>query len=199
MCPGRVNGHRRTMTNFYTSDPHFGHKNIIRYCDRPFRDVDEMDEILIKRWNDVVTPDDTVWVLGDVALGDIEKSLSRIQRLNGTKHLVSGNHDRCWSGSKRHEEWLERYLDAGFATIQEETQVQIGGQTVILSHFPYQGDSHDRDRYTSHRPQDTGLWVVHGHVHTTWQVRGRQINVGVDVWEYTPVPESALAEIMANS
>ncbi|WP_258934193.1 hypothetical protein [Nesterenkonia pannonica] len=52
------------MTTFFTSDHHFGHANIIRYCDRPFADVAEMDEAMIDRWNETVSPDDEVWVLG---------------------------------------------------------------------------------------------------------------------------------------
>ena len=63
-------------------------------------------------------------------------------------------------------------------------------------HFPYEGDSHDHDRYPDHRPLDDGEWLLHGHVHQRWRVRGRMINVGVDVWDYAPVPEDELVALL---
>jgi calcineurin-like phosphoesterase family protein len=76
------------MARWYTADLHLGHANIIRYCDRPFSDVDEMNRALIDRWNSVVADDDEVWVLGDVALGPIAQSLALIDELHGDKVLV---------------------------------------------------------------------------------------------------------------
>ena len=67
---------------------------------------------------------------------------------------------------------------------------------MLAGHFPYEGDSHDEDRFTRWRPVDDGAWLLHGHVHTSWQVNGRQINVGVDVWDYAPVSEAALAALI---
>jgi len=84
------------MSRFFTSDTHFGHARIIELCGRPFKDVSHMNETLIHNWNNVVGEDDTVYHLGDVALGawvDWDKSLSR---LNGHKILVVGNHDRLF-------------------------------------------------------------------------------------------------------
>ena len=187
------------MTRFWTSDLHFGHANIIRYCNRPFADVDEMNLGLIARWNAVVEPDDSVWVLGDVAMGKIDDSLALISALNGTKTLVAGNHDRCWEpGGPRHGQWTERYLDAGFADVLQGTvDVELGGRAAIACHFPYEGDSHDDDRFVPMRPRDTGLILLHGHVHERWRVNGRQINVGVDVWEYTPVTDEQILAALA--
>ncbi len=186
------------MTTWYTSDLHLGHTNIIGYCDRPFADVDAMDAALVERWNDTVKPDDTVWVLGDVALGRISESLTLVTGLHGTKLLLTGNHDRCWSGhARRAEGWTERYLDAGFAEIiQGSVTVTIGDHRVLACHFPYRGDSHDHDRYVDERPVDTGEWLLHGHVHERWRQRGRMINVGSDVWDFRPVSESAIAELL---
>ncbi len=183
---------------FYTADLHFGHENIIRYCKRPFASVAEMDAILVANWNAVVSDDDDVWVLGDVAMGPIDEGLANVGRLAGHKVLVTGNHDRCWAGNPRgHDEWLERYQRAGFAEIHQGTvETTLEGRAVLAAHFPYEGDSHDEDRFTRWRPVDTGAWLLHGHVHTKWQVKGRQINVGVDVWNHTPVSATTLARII---
>ena len=78
---------------YVISDTHFGHANIIKYCDRPFNDADQMDSMLIKNWNEIITPDDIVWHLGDFALKNKEKTINYFRRLNGRKMLVLGNHD----------------------------------------------------------------------------------------------------------
>ena len=86
---------------FFTSDTHFGHKNIINLCNRPFDDVTHMNEMLVVNWNKVIGQDDTVYHHGDVALGTIHESLQYIKRLNGTKIQIIGNHDRNFSLAKR--------------------------------------------------------------------------------------------------
>ena len=202
---------RSDMTTYYTSDLHFGHLNIIRFCDRPFPGVSAMNSRLVQLWNETVTDDDTGWVLGDVALGALDESLAHIGRLAGHKILVPGNHDRCWEGDRalrkgdpearerRRAAARERYLGAGFAEIRDRPErVVLGDQEVDLSHFPYEGDSHGADRFVEYRPVDRGGWVVHGHVHDTWRQRGRQINVGVDVWGGRPVPAEAIAGLIGD-
>ncbi|RYD67156.1 MAG: hypothetical protein EOP83_03365, partial [Verrucomicrobiaceae bacterium] len=83
------------MSNFYTSDTHFDHLNIIRYAKRPFNGIEEMNRILIERWNAVVGPDDDVWHGGDFAMGNQQDAIRRIvPRLNGRIHLIFGNHDK---------------------------------------------------------------------------------------------------------
>lgn len=188
------------MTTLFTADLHLGHANIIEYCPgRPGPGPEEMTAELIERWNSAVGPDDTVWFLGDVALGRIAETLPLVGLLNGTKHLVAGNHDRCWSGHKKTGQWTERYIEAGFVDIAEQTTIELGGRSVLLCHFPYSGDSHDTDRYVAHRPVDTGGWLLHGHVHDAWRVNGRQINVGTDVWDYAPVSAEVLVELMDSA
>ena len=78
---------------WFTSDTHFGHKNIIKFSERPFSDVEEMDEVMIRRWNEVVGKDDTVYHLGDFAFLSTGKLRQLISRLNGKICLVNGNHD----------------------------------------------------------------------------------------------------------
>ncbi len=187
------------MATWFTADLHFGHANIIRYCDRPFADVEEMDSALIASWNETVADDDTVWVLGDVAMGSIEQGMAIIGALRGRKLLVAGNHDRCWVGNgRRAAGWTDRYLAAGFVEVHQGTvHLDVGGTPVLANHFPYRGDSHDEDRFTGYRPVDHGGWLLHGHVHETWGQAGRMINVGVDVCDYRPISEQAIAEVIA--
>jgi calcineurin-like phosphoesterase family protein len=184
---------------FFTSDLHFGHGNIIGYCRRPFTGVREMNDWLVRSWNDTVGPEDEVWVLGDLALGNITWSLSRVAELNGTIVLVAGNHDRPFRriGETR-PDWEERYLAAGIAEIRHgEVRLDLDGVDVLVSHFPYSGDSGGEDRFSEHRPKDRGGWLLHGHVHDVWRQRGRMINVGVDAWAGTPVHARVLAELAA--
>lgn len=187
------------MTTWWTSDSHFSHVNIIRYTDRPFSDVDEMNAALIARWNERVAPDDTVWHLGDLVLGrDFRRQLALTASLNGRRLLVPGNHDRVASffeGGDQRARFRSAYEEAGWRIMPEEFEHEIDGRRVLVSHFPYSGDSHGmRDRYRAQRPVDRGLPLLHGHVHTEFAERGRQFNVGVDVRGFAPVPESRIIE-----
>jgi calcineurin-like phosphoesterase family protein len=187
------------MARWFTADLHLGHRNIIGYCRRPFADVDAMNAALVDRWNERVGKGDEVIVLGDVAMGRIDESLQLIGDLRGRKALLAGNHDRCWAGHRKGvDAATARYRAAGFDEIWQGTvTLDLGGTTVLACHFPYQGDSHGRDRFVRHRPVDRGLWLLHGHVHDRWTVRDRMINVGVDAWDYAPVPQRTLAAIVA--
>lgn len=185
---------------WYTADPHLGHANAITLCDRPFATVEEMDEAIVERWNGVVGERDTVWVVGDVALSP--KGLGPVARLKGRKVLVAGNHDSCWEGHKRWRRYVQTYLDAGFERVITSGVVNMhqlpGGIAVRISHLPYRGDSHAEDRYADRRPVDDGLPLICGHVHEAWKTRGKMLNVGVDQWNFQPVPEElVLAEVRA--
>lgn len=184
---------------WFTSDLHIGHANVITYAGRPFPDVGLMNAALVTLWNTVVAPDDEVWVLGDLAMGRIDESLPHAARLVGRKHLVLGNHDRPFSDLKRRDDWTERYLtDGGFSELHHgEVDLELAnGTKVRMCHFPYQGDSGDRDRYVDQRPADDGRWLLHGHVHEKWRQRGRMINVGIDAWAGQPVSEDQLTELI---
>jgi calcineurin-like phosphoesterase family protein len=187
------------MATWYTSDLHLGHANIIGYSNRPFPDVEAMNVALIDAWNDTVGDDDEVWVLGDFALGRIDATLPLAGELRGSKRLLCGNHDRCWSGlGPKSERWTDRYLEAGFDEVhQGQVTLEVAGREVLACHFPYFGDSGDRDRYPDARPADRGQWLLHGHVHERWRQRGRMINVGVDAWSYRPVSEAVLGGLIA--
>ena len=97
------------MKIFVTADTHFNHENIIKYCDRPFKDVHEMNEVIINNWNELVGKEDVVYHLGDYGFGTKEKLQEIFNRLNGKKYLIMGNHD--FRVGKRY------YLDLGFIDV----------------------------------------------------------------------------------
>ncbi|MCX6666235.1 MAG: metallophosphoesterase [Euryarchaeota archaeon] len=148
------------MKVFVTSDHHFCHKNIIKYCRRPFDSVEEMDLEMIKKWNKKVSVNDLVFHLGDFALTN-KTNLKRIRgKLNGTIIIIPGNHDR------------KRILkQSGFIVSITDT---IRIKNIIFSHRPL---SDIPDGYVN----------VHGHIHekTTY---GTRINICVDVTNYEPKP-----------
>lgn len=190
------------MARFYSADHHFGHARIIELCARPFRSVADMNELILANAWEMVGPDDDFYLLGDLAMGSLDDSLSVVSRLPGRKTLILGNHDRPFNEKTqpRRDAARRRYEDAGL-TVADSLVVadRIGGRDVLLSHFPYAGDSHSAvDRYAEVRPRDEGLPIIHGHVHTSWHIDGRQYNVGVDVNGFRPVPEDVLAAWIAG-
>lgn len=193
------------MTFWFTSDTHFSHQNIIRYCDRPFRDTDHMDEEIIRRWNEAVSPEDTVFHLGDIALGPIADSLPKIARLNGFKIAVLGNHDRPFmrAGKADEEDWWNKYREVFQQVLHWEGDiVRIANfGWVRLSHFPYTGDHTPEDRHADVRPVDEGMPLIHGHTHEkdrlTFSNRGTpQIHVGMDAWDYRPVSAEQIISLL---
>lgn len=180
------------MATFFTSDTHFGHARIIELSNRPFRDVQHMNEMLIKNWNSVVGPEDHVYHLGDVALGTFDESMRCVARLNGIKHLVMGNHDRLFvdpevKNLEKAAKYAARFRPAYeevFDFIEEGTSeaaaellliptikvnlwrgINSASSVLRMSHFPYTGDSHDKPRYDLIRPKDDGKVLLHGHTH----------------------------------
>lgn len=189
---------------YFTSDPHYGHANVIKYCGRPFASVDEMTSKLINNWNSVVTPDDIVYCLGDFSLAT--RPVEAITpRLNGTKLLVPGNHDYCHSYHKksRNEEarktWIAQYEAWGWKVLPEQTTLDIPGvATVNMCHHPYILLGPGDDKYEKWRPKDDGRWLICGHVHEKWKVVDRMINVGVDQWDFKPVSVEEIARIICT-
>jgi calcineurin-like phosphoesterase family protein len=200
------------MATLVTADTHWHHVNIRRHC--PARgerwgSVEEMNEALVANWNRVVAPSDTVFHLGDVVMGKVAESLRIIERLNGHKVLVPGNHDRVHSHNRKGVEAARvLYTDAGFEIADEQVQHTIHDEVtgtdtrVLLCHFPYAGDHTEHERYPQHRPVYRGQWLLHGHIHQNGFVdRARKsINVGVDVpaWDFTPVSEQQIADVIAG-
>lgn len=185
---------------FYTADTHFGHKNVIEYASRPYDTIEEMNESLVESWNSCVSPDDTIYHLGDVAFMSKTKTKEICLRLNGHKILILGNHDL---GRKDHF-WLE----CGF-----EQVVRLGyGRSHVIQdepfpifgcHYPLREvmtEYDDRDYLVPHAPearsvirQGQGI-LIHGHVHNSWKFRPYMLNVGVDVWNWRPVSHEELLD-----
>lgn len=202
------------MKTYFTSDPHFGHKRIIELCNRPFADVDEMNEALLDGINSVVTSQDRLVITGDIIMGKLEEGLPLLGRINAAELvMLPGNHDR-WALAYHHkgdaqtkrEEFRTRYEEQhpnGTALVDRETSGWRGWELgydrkhplgkVWFSHYPYDGDSHGEDRHAGLRVPDAGkLPIIHGHVHEEWKIKGRQFNVGVDVNDFKPVSEEEL-------
>lgn len=185
---------------FFTSDTHFGHRALVEKGWREgFSSVAEHDECLVENWNDTVRPDDQVWHLGDFALGGEQNALAMVGKLNGIKHLITGNHDHVWPGNRTSHRSQAKWLEAGWSSVQAYGRRRVAGQNVLLCHFPYQGDHVGVDRFSEYRLHDRGLWLLHGHVHTEWTVQGRQINVGVDAWGLKPVSLEEIAAVIIGA
>lgn len=181
---------------------HLGHQRINELAGRPFSSVDDMNEHIVKRWNQNVGKDDDVYVLGDTHMGKIAESLPIARELNGRKILVPGNHDRVWKGAEnkpaKQERWEQEYRDVGYEVHHTPPIIKTEVGKVYTNHFPISGDSQGLDRHAEHRPQDKGQLLAHGHVHEAWRQRGRQVNVGVDAWGGEPVHLSTVVGLMKN-
>lgn len=188
---------------YFTSDPHYYHENVIKFCGRPFANANEMNEKMIQEWNSIVTPDDTVYCLGDFSLAFRPVEVIT-PRLMGTKHLVPGNHDFCHSYHKRSrnperlETWMQKYRDNGWNVLPEQTELDIPGVGIVqMCHHPYILDTtHGDDKYEKWRPNDDGRWLLCGHVHQNWKFKDKMINVGVDVWDFKPVSIEEIKKII---
>jgi calcineurin-like phosphoesterase family protein len=119
------------MTTWWTSDTHFSHANIIRYSNRPFGSVDEMNRALISNWNERVAADDVVWHLGDLALGgNIREQVAMTSKLNGRRRLVPGNHDRVasfYEGGDQRDRFWHDYEAAGWGSCPKNSSMRSPG------------------------------------------------------------------------
>jgi calcineurin-like phosphoesterase family protein len=205
---GGAEGEEDRVTTFFTSDTHFGHANVVLYCDRPFAvgargglerpseilgapvatftreqlrgvkvDVDAMDEELIRRWNARVGPNDTVYHLGDFAMGPSGKIAEYRRRLRGEIRLIPGNHDRSASLMGKAgftvlpKSWTVRLRDVGDDRAAEYS-------CALLRHAP-------SPTFTSKTNVDAMVQLC-GHVHERWPWYGNAVNVGVDVRDFEP-------------
>ena len=180
---------------YLVSDTHFFHNRIIEYCNRPFKDVGDMNKQLVEKWNKTVKPDDTVIVAGD--FGFVNQETGKIVRLlHGRKTIVKGNHD-----SK-----LQFLVRLGFDYAYDELCFTYEGIRFKVSHYPYSTTWYGRikswlkgynERFHERRPSRIREgWLLHGHVHNAWGQINRErkmINVSCDVWNYRPV---AITEII---
>lgn len=161
---------------FVISDTHFGHKNIAKYEDRP----KNHEDVIIKNWNSVVSKHSNILHLGDVFLCPREEAQAWLNKLNGNKWLILGNHDT--RSAKVYEEM-------GFHVIGEPIYKEYNNYNIVFSHHPLM-----------HLPKET--FNVHGHIHSNAlsyeQFPGQHINMSVEVINYTPVRLSSIHEKIAS-
>ena len=174
----------RTPVLWFTADHHFDHANILRYCQRPFADVESMNEALIQNWNRVVAPGDTVYHLGDLFLTPPTEAKRLRERLNGSICLIRGNHDRAVGGMKGAFQWVKDYYELAV----EDAEVAGGKQHIVLFHYALR--VWNRAHY--------GAWNLYGHSHgTLLDVPGSlSLDVGVDCHEFTPLCYNQVKAIM---
>lgn len=176
------------MKIWFTSDFHLKHSNIINYCNRPFKNVEEMHEVLIKNWNKNIHPNDLVYCLGDMMFSsNPTRDRPLIERLNGTKILIRGNHDGR----------PNVMLNCGFSAVLDQAILQIGKERVLLSHRPYAPkfslykllSGKWKKSWYRKNPKDNGLFLLHGHSHNKpeFRIRDRMFDVGVDANYFKPV------------
>ena len=169
---------------YYIADPHFGHENILKLCQRPFGSIEDMNQALIAAWNERITGNDTVFILGDLfyRCADPEPIL---QQLKGRKRLIIGNHDSSWMDKVE----LSKY----FVSVDPFLEITDGVRGITLCHYPLLTWKHKLRTF-----------MVHGHIHndTTSDffpllaVRERVLNAGVDINGFRPV---TFEELVANN
>lgn len=137
--------------NFYISDLHFGHANVIKFDKRPFATIEEMDTALIRNWNEAVRKNDNIYILGDFCWGKSEQWVELLSQLRGNKYLIAGNHD-----IKNPSSTVRRY----FQDWKDYKEIDDKGRRVILCHYPI-------PFYKSDYSEST--FMLHGHVHITFE------------------------------
>lgn len=160
------------MTTWFTADQHFFHRQVIMHCTRPFKNEPTMRKEIITRHNQRVRKDDTVYMIGDIAMignSQWEHLKGVIQQLNGRKHLIFGNHDEL--------KW-QQYLNLGFTSVHSAHWLTLEGIHLVLAHDP--------SVYCTLNSQSV---LVHGHIHTLYKSIPDQlvINAGVDMWDFFPI------------
>lgn len=148
---------------FFIADTHFNHTNIIKYCNRPFDTIKNMNETIIMNWNSKVTNNDLVYHLGDFGFGNY---VSILQRLNGRKILIIGSHDKQVLEYKKYFEKLSTLLE-----------IKIENQIIVLCHYAMRVWA--KSHYNS--------WHLYGHSHNTLSTWGKSLDVGVESLNYFPI------------
>lgn len=162
------------MNKWFTADTHFSHKNIIKYTKRPFKNISEMNKILIKNWNFLIDKNDIVFFLGDFGMGSLEHLRNINNQLNGKKICIRGNHDGT----------PNKMYKIGFSLVLESAFIKIGKHVVELIHRP------------NIDPIDH--FQLYGHVHEKHQnkLKENKLNLCVEVWNYSPVSEKQIISIL---
>lgn len=180
------------MKVFFTSDLHFFHDNIIRYSNRPWKNAAEMNEGIIRNWNAVVQPGDNVYILGDVAMGGRSKAetlATYLDRLNGNKFLILGNHDSYVKQEPCRSKfvWMKDYFELRV----KDPDAGRKRNNIIMSHYPM----------ASWHKKGKGSWMLHGHCHHTFpkDFNVKRIDVGIDGdgYNYSPISYEQIKKMMS--
>jgi len=180
------------MTRWIISDLHFEHANIIQYSNRPFRDIHEMRVSMIKYWNEIVAPDDIVYLLGDFAMGkhSFDRDFGLVNSLMGIKYMILGNHDSHFNVDGRAkimttDDAIKYWTECGFARVYDAPIIL--DNFWILSHVPIEGINH------------TQIFAnIHGHTHTIDMVGGNYFNASAEKINYTPIDFEAIKATFAQ-
>jgi calcineurin-like phosphoesterase family protein len=163
---------------FFISDTHFQDDRLNLYGrDLLFKNAEDVDDFIIKKWNEVVSKDDLVIHCGDVSLN--KKGLDILKKLNGELWLVRGNYDKSINdGGTAKYEINNNILSKYFTKIFDEIEIDLDGEKIYINHFP-----------TNCKPN---MMNITGHIHGTWKVQRNMINVGVDAWHFVPVSDDLI-------
>lgn len=175
-----------TTNIWFTSDHHFGHKNIIEFSKRPFASVEEMNVEMVKRWNEKIAPDDIVYHLGDFALMSPGKVRQLREQLNGKIHLITGNHESSALACADCFEWIKDYFEL---TVEDE-DAHKGQRFIVLFHYAM------RVWNASHY----GTWHLYGHSHGDLpdDEKALSFDVGVDCHDFYPLSYQDVKNIMTK-
>ena len=179
------------MFHAFYADPHFGHKRICAYANRPFNSIKEMHEEFIERYNQLVKPSHSCLWLGDAFLCPRQVAQSILVRMNGLKAIIRGNHDKPAS-------WL---TSVGFDfVVGGPINLRIAGIPTRASHYPYKykNDPHESKLRELYPSEHKGEILLHGHTHSKTSVFGRQIHVGVDAWNYWPALFTEIVDLIEH-
>jgi len=180
---------RNNMTRFFTSDTHFSHRNVIPYCNRPYKDIEEMNSEMTRIWNETVKPEDEIIFLGDLDINPKRFHRDSLHTLNGIKKLlIVGNHDlgfehiKTRGPSQKILAERQKLMDFGWEEVCQRKIITLNnGQAVLLNHLPFLEGNEEVDlRYKDLRPKYEGLVLIHGHQHARYIKSGQQIDVGFD-------------------
>ena len=167
---------------FFTSDLHLGHKNVIKYSNRPFADVETMNRILLENINKTVGPNDTLFILGDFIFGKPKQAINALDQIVcQNRHLIIGNHDEDVLESKEFRDCFTSIHD--YLEIKvKDSSLERGVQKIALFHYPI------LEWVAGHK----GSWMLHGHTHGNLtipdQLKNKRIlDVGVDCQNYKPI------------
>ncbi|HEY8365681.1 MAG TPA: hypothetical protein VIL57_00910 [Bacteroidia bacterium] len=188
---------------YFTSDWHLFHENVLRFDNRPFKDLEHMHKVLINNYNSTVTENDVCYFLGDVGLCKPSTMRPIIEQLKGTKILILGNHDGG----------VNAMYECGFDLVINAATIYIANERVTLSHCPLRGiprentegmrgrkegeNWHGESRHQHYSINNEGQFHLHGHIHSpnsgkSKKILDKQYDIGVVANKYRPVSVSQI-------